>query len=205
MADFFPIGPGVILIGDPTQGGGAGMTQLNEVEEMNADFGVSNAFATTAITAGAPVHEAVYSMPPQVSLACRFNDADLDQLEQLVLGGELFDNSGDQAIGFGGDIVKLVLPTFVFVPIFEVSAGVDAAHAVWLPSAFFEGLNNILFNRMQSNASSNNQYNITVRSSRRKTDQASQAIPVNARYGFMGKPTALNLGATAWTLPAIVI
>lgn len=200
MSDFFPIGPGRIQIGDPTQGAGAGMVLMNEVEEMNADIGIQNSFATTALTAGAPVFEGVYSLPPNPQLACRFNDADLDQLVTLLLGGELYDVAGDEAIGFGGAIEKLTLPTFVFIPEFEKDDGVDAAHAIWFPAAFFEGLNNLLFNRMQANASSNNQYNITVRSARRKADQASQVIPTKAQYGFIGKPAALALGATAWSL-----
>lgn len=202
MADYFPIGPIVVAVGNPTTVGGTAMTVLSETEEANADAGIQNSFATTAITAGAPTSSAVYSLPPQVSLAVRSNDSDIDQLVELMLGGERLTSSTLEAVGFGGSIEKLALPTWCFIPVFEIADGVNAKHAIWIPAGFSEGLNNILHNRMQGNASSNNAYNYTVRSARRKTDQLSANIPAKFQYGWMGPPAAVGL---TWYLPAITV
>lgn len=275
MADFFPIGPAYVALGDPTTSGGDDMFVLNEVEEVNLDIGVQNSFVTTATTAGAPVSTGVYTLPPQPTLQMQLNDADLDQLEQLILGGTAktqqdaitgvdttagnFVVSGDQtsdyaagdrvwvrgstgndgfytvasggpsydgtadettipvdenvpdgtadgsispdnAIALGGDITTLSLPTLAVIPSFQKSQGVAADNAIWLPAAFAEGLSNILFNRMQQNASANNAYQVTFRSARRKTDQDGTAIDSESQYGWMGAPAGLGL---TWYLPSL--
>lgn len=196
MADFYPIGPAVLCIGDPT----GTMNKINETEEVNVDIGVQNSFVTTATTAGAPVSSGVYTLPPNPTVQVQLNDADLDQIEHLIPAGKKFTSGSDEAFGFGGDIKTLALDTVALIPVFEKSQGENAPHGIWLPAAFIEGFSNLLFNRMQANASSNNAYQVTIRAARRKQDQGSNAISTEAQYGFIGEPSALGL---TWSLPTL--
>jgi hypothetical protein len=179
------------------------MTILSETEEANADAGIQNSFATSAITAGAPHAAGVFKLPPQTQIAVRSNDADLDQIAAIVLGSATLTAGSLEAVGLGGTIGKLTLPTWVFIPVFEIALGIDAPHAIWLPAGFSEGLNNILYNRMQGNASSNNAYNYTVRGARQKLDQNGDPLPADFQYAFMGSPNAIP-GIT-WFLPTITV
>lgn len=277
MANFLPIGPGHVCLGNPTIAAGAGMKKLNEVEEVNFDAGIQNAFATTALTAGAPSADNVYTLPPNAQIQARLNDADIDQLVHIMLSGfakgtsdeitavdqgtnvftlgttdltakfpvgssfrvsgstgndgrytvtavayatnttvtvqeeipsatadgDAYASADAEVIGLGGKIEKLVLPSLAFVPVFQAAQGIDAAFQIWMPAAFPEGLSNILFNRMQANASSNNQYNVTFRAARRTADQAGTAIPSGFQYAWIGKPAKVS-ASLSWTLPSLV-
>ena len=207
MADSFIIGPGYAWMGDPTQANGAGMTQLAEIGTFTLDVGVSSSFATSPINGGAPDAAGIYTMPPDASAQLSFNKLGIDSLNLLVHGAEKFTQTSDEALGFGGPIELVTPDTFVFIPAFEANANSATPHnssiAFWMPAAFISELSGFEYNAMQRNAASNNSFRATLRSARRTTDQAAQALPTKAQYIFFGKVAALNL-TTAWTLPALV-
>jgi hypothetical protein len=136
-------------------------------------------------------------------MACRFNDADVDQLTLMILGGTQATNGGDVAIGFGGTIELLDLPTFCGIPVFQSADQEGANNGIWFPRAFIEGLQGVLMNRMQANSSSNNQYSANIRSARATEDQDAQPIPNDAGYGWMGPPNAYAF-TTPWTTGTLV-
>lgn len=208
MADnFYPMGPGILLAGDPSSS--SLMKQIQELEDFNLNVGTRMAFATTALTAGAPVSEGIYALPPNPAADIRLNDIGLDNLSVLfpLLGGAktVTGTAPNEkvAMGFGGTTKKISPVTWCFVPIWEASLGVAAPHAIWFPRGFIQGLSNILFNRMQE-GSSNNPVSLQLRAARGKTDAKAttpNAIPENYQYGWIGDPAALGL---TYQLPTLV-
>lgn len=196
-------GSPIAVIGDPTVALGASMYQMSEVEEATIDLGVANGFVTLGSIAGAITSDGVYTLPPDASITIRLNDASIDVLQKIMVGGQLFTDSGDDAYGIGGAIELLTLPTLGIIPIWERSAGVDAPNAWWFPGVFPQDFNNILYNRMQRNGSVNNQYSVTFRAARTKVTQAADAIPEKARHGWVGKPSAFAFATLPYTLPAL--
>lgn len=208
MAADFIIGPVYGWIGDPTTAAGADMVQLPEIATLSIDFGTGHSFATSPFTGGAPEADGVYSMPPEPVATITFNQIGIDELLPLISGSEKYTATTNDALGIGGAITKVALPTVVFIPAFAAEAVPSAPHTAavqfWFPAGFFSEFSGIDYGPMQRNASSNSTPRATLRAARRKTDQDGQTIPQNARFMFYGKPAALGL-AQAWTLPALVV
>ncbi len=196
----YPMGPGILICGDPSAA--ASMKVIQEVEDFNLNVGIRMAFATTAPTAGAPVAEGVFALPPNPVADIRLNDVGYENLEILLLamgGAKTVTGTAPNekfAYGFGGDTVQLSLLTWAFIPIWEKALGVAAKNAIWFPRAFVQGLSNILYNRMQE-GSSNNPAAVQLRAARGKTDAkvtgGGNAIPAKYQYGWIGEPAALGL------------
>lgn len=196
---FIPIGPGILLFGDPTLTGGAGMVNLGDTENVGFDAGIRSAFTSSARRVGVPHADSLYTLPPQPTVQAELKDAGLAILAAIVQGGVTTTNT----FGFGDTFALLAeadVNTFVLVPETQASDGVDAADAIWFPAAIASGVNGISFGRV-TEVEILQPYNVSIQAAYRLTDQASTSIPAGNRICFKGKPSDLGL---TWYLPAVL-
>ena len=197
MADFIPIGPAILLFGDPTLTGGAGMVNLGDTENVGFDAGIRSAFTSSARRVGVPHADSLYTMPPQPVVQAELKNAGLEILAAIVQGGVTATN----AFGFGDTFALIAaadVNTFVIVPETQASDGVAANDAIWFPAALASGVNGISFGRV-TEGEILQPYNIQIQAAYRTTDQASTAITAGNRICFKGPPADIGL---TWYLPA---
>lgn len=199
MADFIPVGPAILLFGDPTLTAGAGMVNLGDTENVGFDAGIRSAFTSSARRVGVPHADSLYTMPPEPTVQAELKNAGLEILAAIVQGGVTTTDT------FGlGDTFALIaaasVNTFVVVPETQASDGVNAVDAIWFPAALASGVNGISFGRV-TEGEILQPYNVQIQAAYRETDQAATAIPAGSRICFKGKPSDLGL---TWFLPAVL-
>lgn len=203
---YYPLGPGVILYGDPTLADGAGMKNLGDHENVTFNPGVSSAYITTANTGDSAAYDGIYARPPSPELQAELYDQEIEILKEIVLGGQLTTVAGPpekKAFGFGGAVAKIEPKTLVFVPESEKALGASAPHAIWIPAAFVQNLADMFRHGRLADGANNNPYTATFRAARRTVDQTTGspvAIPEAAQFAFVGDPSALGL---TWSLPEL--
>lgn len=204
-----PLGPALICIGIPspaTVGGPTRMVLINEVEEVRFSAKTRAAFAATALSAGAPVKEGIYALPPNPEFSARINDAGINNLALLFqyMGGEKKVHATDVdaiAVGFGGNTEAVVVPSMCIIPSWEKSLGVAAPNALWFPGIMIDNLDDLLYNRAKQ-GESNNPISVNFKAVRAKTDAAGTTMPERFWYGWLGQPKAVQT-TTVYNLPVL--
>lgn len=199
----YHVGPAYVLIGDPTQGSGAGMTNLGNVESVTFDGGARSTWTSDARRAGIPLVDGVYRMPPAPVVQLSLKDAQVTMLTEFLYGSSV---ASSETLSPGSDFAKVAaasVSTLVIVPFFQKADGATADNAIWVPGVLITQLNGFVYNRPSVNAETNNPYNVEFQGVYREEDQTSGtpvAIPDGARMWFVGDPTNLSL---SWSLPTL--
>lgn len=187
---FRPVGPAKLYIGDPT----SGLSLINKVRNVGFDAGSRTAYVSDADRSGVPHIDGIYALADQPEVQADIDDADLTNLENILLN-ETKTTGTDDVIGGSDQFAKISaanVPTLFLLPESEESDGVDAAHGLWLPGVTVAGPNGYAFQRVEE-GEIDNPYNVTFQGVYREDDQGGTAIPQGNRVWFMGPPSILGL------------
>lgn len=207
--NFKPVGPAVLLIGDPTTALGADMTSLGNVEEVGFNAGIRGSFTSSARLNGTPVKDGIYTQAPQPEVQAQLTDAGIDLLSAIIqnsvftAAGSNSSSSTTATLGLGDEFTQVAeadVPTLCVLPVSQITDGAEAANAIWFPASTIAGLDGFSYGRIPEGEIVN-PYNVRFSASRADDDQDDTAIPAGNRIAFMGPPA--NLGLT-WSLPASI-
>ena len=189
------LGPGRIYYGDftgdptattPTTTNGI---ELGDIETFGFNPNVRSAYQTSANTGDVPNADSIRTLPPAAGAEVELYDSDIDKMVALVLGGA---KVGTNGFGFGS-VVKQVTPqTLIFVPDAEAASGFEAPHAIIMPGAIVDNLNDLRYGRITEGAN-NNPYTVRFLATRTATDQAGTAIPEAAQIAYIGPSASLGV------------
>lgn len=186
-----------MYVGDFT--GTPDVTELNNVEEVQIDFGLRSPFTSSATLDGVADVDGIYIHAPIPTIQLTLTDAELAQLTALLPHTTSVTASSTTSLGFGGGFSKIApadVPSMFILPTQEESDGVAAAHGIWIPAARIGGFNGINFGR-PGDAEIQQFFNVTINPARRLTDQAAAAIPATHSIIWYGPPTSIGL---SWAL-----
>ena len=184
------LGPGRIYFGD-FGAGGTGI-ELGDIETFGFNPNVRTAYQTSANSGDVPNADSVRALPPAAGAECELYDSDIDKMLALVLGGAAV----GAGFGFGSTVVQVTPQPLIFIPDAEKEDGFEAAHAIILPGAIVDNLNDLRYGRITEGAN-NNPYTVRFLATRTALIGAT-AIPEAAQIAYMGPAAALGV---TWTVP----
>lgn len=193
---FKPVGPALLYIGNFNT---PDVYQIVDVESVEVDLGLRSAYTSNASLNGTPTVDGQYRLAPQPAARVTLADADVTQLAEFLLGLTTTTASSETAIGFGSSFEAIStanVPALFILPDQQSADGVGANNGIWFPAVTISGLDGINFGRVDE-GEIQQFYNIEFRAAYRATDHGSNAIPADARIGFMGPPAAFGL---SWSL-----
>lgn len=200
---FEPIGPAHVLIGDPTQASGAGMTLLEKVESATVAINPRSAFTSDDQRGGVPLATGLYTLASQPEVQVSLSEAGLDTLEALLVNATRTTSKGKtDVVGFLDKFEAVAaadIPTVAVIPVTQEADGSSAENGIWLPAVMVQSLDGFQFGRVEPGEIQQN-YNVAFQSAYAEVDQGDTAIPTNNRVGFMGDPATLGL---TWSLPTL--
>lgn len=189
-----PIGPARVYIGDPT----SGLSQLTKARNVGFDANPRTAHISTDDLGGVPHIDGIYQLADSPEVQVDLEDADLDQLENLMPKATRTDAT-DSVVG-GNDAFEQIaaadVPTLFILPETEQADGVSAAHGLWLPGVTIQTLDGFSFGRVDE-GEIDNPYNTSFQGVYRENDQGDTSIPDGNRLWFMGPPDVLGL---SWSI-----
>lgn len=195
---FKPVGPCNVFLGDFTAGGGGSLVKLVDVENVQVDLGIRRPYTSNAVLDGVPTVDGLYDHVPRPVIQMTLVDADISQLEALLIRSKTTTTSID-ALGFGDSFAAIAaasVPSLFIQPTQQSSSGASAVNGIWFPAVRIAGLNGIQFGRT-GDQEIQQAYQVNMDAVYRATDQNSGAIPAGFRVGFMGPPA--GAGITTWT------
>lgn len=201
MADAFkPVGPCVLLLGDPTTTAGADMVNLGDTENVNVDFGVRSAYTSSSRRVGVAHYDSIYALPPIPVINAEHKDAGVDNLLQLVFNST--QTSTDD--WGGGDSFALIsaanVHALALIPDSQSSSPSAAKNQIWLPAATTSGLNGLQFGRVDE-GEINQPFTVEYRGAWRDSDHDATSIPAGYRILAIGP---LSQWMSTWSLPASI-
>ena len=201
MFKFF--GPAVLVMGNPTTALGADM-EAYDLEEAAVNPGIRSAYAGDARSSGVPKSAAGFRHAPRPEFRLQLQNASKAAfetfLENLVVTESATPSEDTRVLGFGDAfeaIPESEIRTVGLIPLTQISQGVDAPDALWLPAGMASVIDGIQFTEVGEN-DQRFPYNVTIMGMKRDVDQAGDTIPEGNRIIFRGPPATLGL---TWTVP----
>ena len=192
-------GPGRLYLGDPTQAGGAGMTNIGDHEDVTFNPNMSSAFATSANSGDQPIVGSLRNRPSMAQLSAGLLDIGREAL-MAVLSTHMEELSADTDADGTPDTYAIapkesaiITPyTLAFVPEPELGQGAAAPHAVWLSAAYPSDVGDLLQYGRLTDGDNASPFTCTWNAAL-PGDGLSTDVP-----WFRGDPASLGL---TWSLP----
>jgi len=162
-------------------------------------MGLRSAFTSNADLNGTPTVDGQYRLSPRPIAQVTLADAEVTQLVEFMLGITATTVGSDTGVGFGSSftlIAASAVPTLFILPSQQSADGVGANNGIWFTRVNISGLDGINFGRVDE-GEIQQFYNVQFEAVFSATDQASTAVPADARIAFMGPPAAFGL---SWSL-----
>lgn len=182
-------GAAYVILGDPTQATGAGMTDLEETVSCTVRLVERKSIANSPM--GQPQSDSVYTLGTRFEI-----DIEHSSATGAILAA-MFDTltaSGEE-LTVEDDWAQISPQSMCVVPIAEKAGAASNDEVWWFPAVTTQGNADFTFNTTEGEDAQNN-YTTTFTSLYRETDQDSSAIPAGKRIGFRG--AAIN----SWSLPS---
>lgn len=200
------IGAAMLLSGDFSQALGAGVTKIGIGEDTVFNPGVRTSYRSNAALTGAALKGTTRVHVPRPVVTSSLPDSGIDILKAILQGhasvmaaGSNTSASTTDTLGGGGSFKSIAEdPSLCIMPVSELSLGVEAPNAIWLPGWRLTTLDGINYARPPEGEITTS-YNFAAEGVYSPEDQAATAIPEDFRMWFIGPPA--NLGLT-WSVPA---